>query len=142
MELHLSFHRGVVTGEGRDMIGPFLIRGQYSLVDGKCWWTKRYVGKHDVAYQGYNEGKGIWGLWEIPPNSRGGFHIWPVAMGDPTSPNLAETIAAPAGIQTNRDVEIEVGAAELQPVGELRVAWQLDATKRTNHPRSRAQVRR
>jgi hypothetical protein len=117
MELHLSFQRGVTTGEGRDMIGPFLIRGQYSLVDGKCWWTKRYIGKHDVAYQGYNEGKGIWGIWEIPPNFRGGFHIWPVAMGDPTSPHLSEAIAAPAGIQTDLDVEIEVGAAELQPVG-------------------------
>ena len=66
MELQLSFHEGVMTGEGRDMIGLFLIRGKYKLDDGKCRWTKRYVGKHDVAYQGYNEGKGIWGLWEIP----------------------------------------------------------------------------
>ena len=87
MELHLSFRQGVMTGEGRDMIGPFLIRGKYNLDDGKCRWTKRYIGKHDVAYQGYNEGKGIWGVWEIPPTSRGGFHIWPSAMGDPTSPS-------------------------------------------------------
>ena len=29
MELHLSFQQGVMTGEGRDMIGPFLIRGKY-----------------------------------------------------------------------------------------------------------------
>ena len=86
MELHLNFRKGVMTGEGRDLIGPFLIRGKYDLDDGKCRWTKRYVGKHDVAYQGYNEGKGIWGLWEIPPSWRGGFHIWPSAMGDPTFP--------------------------------------------------------
>jgi hypothetical protein len=116
MELHLSFCQGVMTGEGRDMIGPFLIRGHYSL-DGKCRWTKRYIGKHDVAYQGYNEGKGIWGLWEIPPAFRGGFHIWPVAMGDPTSPKLAEEIDTPAGIQIDADVEIEVETPELQPVG-------------------------
>jgi hypothetical protein len=125
MELHLSFRQGVMTGEGRDMIGPFLIRGHYSLDDGKCRWTKRYIGKHDVAYQGYNDGKGIWGLWEIPPISRGGFHIWPVAMGDPTSPKLAEAIDTPAAISISTDpdvdvapeAEVEVGAPELQPVG-------------------------
>ena len=83
MELHLNFQQGTMTGEGRDMIGQFLIRGKYKVEDGKCSWTKRYVGKHDVAYQGYNEGKGIWGVWEIPPFHRGGFHIWPAAMGDP-----------------------------------------------------------
>ena len=86
MELHLSFRQGAMSGEGRDRIGPFLIRGKYTLGDGKCHWTKRYIGKHDVAYQGYNEGKGIWGLWEIPPSSKGGFHIWPEGMGDPTNP--------------------------------------------------------
>ena len=72
MELHLTFRQGVMTGEGRDRIGDFLIRGKYNLDDGKCHWTKRYIGKHDVAYQGYNEGKGIWGLWDIPPSWRGG----------------------------------------------------------------------
>jgi hypothetical protein len=121
MELHLSFRQGVMTGEGRDWVGSFLIRGKYNLDDGKCQWTKRYIGKHDVAYQGYNEGKGIWGLWEIPPSSRGGFHIWPTAMGDPTSPHLAEALDAPAEIQIVSEVEIGVevgvGVAEPEPVG-------------------------
>ena len=81
MELRLTFKRGVITGEGRDMIGDFIIRGKYQVEDGKCWWTKRFIGKHDVAYQGYNEGKGIWGTWEIPPSWKGGFYIWPEAMG-------------------------------------------------------------
>ena len=31
MELHLDFHQGVMTGEGRDMIGDFLIRGKYNI---------------------------------------------------------------------------------------------------------------
>src|SRR4051794_13853013 len=39
MELHLDFRQGVMTGEGRDMIGPFLIRGKYNLDDGKCHWS-------------------------------------------------------------------------------------------------------
>lgn len=116
MELHLSFHQGVMTGEGRDQIGPFLIRGKYDLDDGKCWWTKRYIGKHDVVYQGYNEGKGIWGVWEIPPTWRGGFHIWPEIMGDPTSPRLTEAITEPVEFPTEL-VPQAAEVAEPQPVG-------------------------
>jgi hypothetical protein len=116
MELHLEFRKGVMTGEGRDLIGLFLIRGRYDLDDGKCRWTKRYVGQHDVAYQGYNEGKGIWGLWEIPPASRGGFHIWPSAMGDPTSPRLAEAIDEPTELDSLVPPE-EAAVAEPAPVG-------------------------
>ena len=39
---------------------------RYDVADGRCHWTKRYLGKHDVFYKGFNEGKGIWGVWEIP----------------------------------------------------------------------------
>jgi hypothetical protein len=125
MELHLSFRQGVMTGEGRDRIGPFLIRGKYNLDDGKCHWTKRYIGRHDVAYQGFNEGKGIWGLWEIPPSSKGGFHIWPEGMSDPTTPHMAEAIDAPAEAPAVPELapELEVGVgvgagvAEPEPVG-------------------------
>src|SRR4051794_26436975 len=85
MDLHLTFRNGLIRGEGRDRIGPFLIAGRYELDDGNCRWSKRYVGKHDVAYRGYNEGKGIWGTWQILPTWHGGFHIWPVAMGDPSA---------------------------------------------------------
>ena len=100
MELHLTFQQGQMTGEGRDYVGNFLVRGRYSPGDGKCHWTKRYVGKHDVFYQGYNEGKGIWGTWEIPPTSplpgqRGGFHIWPEGMPDPTESHLTEQADLP-----------------------------------------------
>jgi len=121
MELLLTFRQGVMTGEGRDLIGPFLIRGKYNLNDGKCHWSKRYIGKHDVAYQGYNEGKGIWGLWEIPPTWRGGFHIWPTTMGDPTSPHLAESEAIDdsTAISSDLEVDAEVGVAvgEPEPLG-------------------------
>jgi hypothetical protein len=116
MELHLSFHQGVMTGEGRDMIGSFLIRGKYNLDDGKCHWSKKYIGKHDVYYQGYNEGKGIWGVWEIPPTFRGGFHIWPTAMGDPTSPKLAEAIDEPIEFESGLEAE-NLQVEEPQPVG-------------------------
>ena len=119
MELQLSFRQGVMTGEGRDLIGPFLIRGRYDVGSGECWWTKKYIGKHDVFYHGYNEGKGIWGLWEIPPTWRGGFHIWPEAMGDPTRQTLANAIDVliTTEIQEESEVEteVEVGVDGLIP---------------------------
>lgn len=116
MELHLTFRRGEMTGEGRDLIGQFLIRGRYQVADGQCWWTKRYLGKHDVFYHGYNEGRGIWGLWEIPPTWKGGFHIWPESMGDPSRQVLREAIPEPVepepGINQEQEVEVAVGAAD------------------------------
>jgi hypothetical protein len=88
MELLLTFRKKEISGEGRDPIGHFLIRGFYSTEDGRCRWTKKYVGKHDVYYQGFNEGKGIWGTWEIAAAHKGGFHIWPEGTADPSSPTL------------------------------------------------------
>ena len=101
MELHLTFQNGAMTGEGRDWVGNFTIRGRYEVATGHCHWTKRYLGKHDVFYNGFNEGKGIWGVWEIPANAnygvklRGGFHIWPEGMPDPTGDRLAEAADVP-----------------------------------------------
>jgi hypothetical protein len=101
MELRLTFKSGAMTGEGRDWVGNFVLRGRYDLADGKCYWTKRYVAKHDVYYSGFNEGKGIWGQWEIPAEKNqgvrfhGGFHIWPEGMGDPTDDHLREEAEEP-----------------------------------------------
>ena len=99
MELRLTFRNGALEGEGRDWVGTFVVRGRYTVEDGRCHWTKRYLGKHDVFYKGYNEGKGIWGLWEIPSepayNLRGGFHIWPEGMADPTGDHLTEEADPP-----------------------------------------------
>lgn len=86
MELHLTFLDGKIQGEGRDRIGAFLIRGRFLSEDGSCWWTKSYIGLHEVHYKGFNEGQGIWGLWEIDQRWKGGFHIWPEGMEDPTTP--------------------------------------------------------
>jgi hypothetical protein len=116
MELHLNFRAGEMTGEGRDWVGPFVVRGKYTLLDGKCHWTKRYLGKHDVFYQGFNEGKGIWGVWEIPDNSiamRGGFHIWPEGMPDPTQSHLTTEAELPTPLVEPLEVEEPV----TQPVG-------------------------
>jgi hypothetical protein len=113
MELHLTFHNGLVRGEGRDRVGEFVMKGRYQVVDGRCWWNKAYIGKHSVAYKGYNEGKGIWGTWEMYDPWRGGFHIWPVAMGDPTMERLRAGVEVPA----ESDVTVVVEDVVAEPVG-------------------------
>ncbi len=98
MELRLNFAQGVMQGEGRDWVGNFVLRGRYELSDGTCYWTKSYIERHDVFYKGFNEGKGIWGTWELDLHGqqyRGGFHIWPEGMADPTQPSLSEVIEVP-----------------------------------------------
>jgi hypothetical protein len=114
MELGLTFSAGAMKGEGRDWVGKFVIRGRYDLADGKCYWTKRYIGKHDVFYQGFNEGKGIWGVWEITmagyASMRGGFHIWPKGMADPTQHSLAEEADEPIIIEETVDTSEPVVA--------------------------------
>jgi hypothetical protein len=115
MELHLTFAGGSLKGEGRDWVGKFVVRGKYDLSDGRCHWTKRYLGKHDVFYQGFNEGKGIWGVWEIAAPGgisfdRGGFHIWPVGMADPTHPSLTEEAEPPVEVEEKRSAPEPVAA--------------------------------
>jgi len=137
MELHLAFQQGQMTGEGRDYVGQFIVRGQYSLGDGRCHWIKRYVGKHDVFYQGYNEGKGIWGIWEIPDtqhynSQRGGFHIWPEGMADPTQPHLAEAAEIPTPVaepmESAEPVAEPVGAGAAKLVEKRNAAPSADRT--------------
>jgi hypothetical protein len=104
MELQITFSKGTLAGDGRDWVGLFILRGRYNLADGKCHWVKRYLQKHDVVYNGFNEGKGIWGVWEIPSVAdpaigRGGFHIWPEGMPDPSQPQLSEEAEPPIVIE-------------------------------------------
>src|SRR5688572_9750786 len=82
MDLHLTFCNGKVSGEGTDNVGQFVVKGNYDAKNAECWWTKTYVGGHDVSYRGFREGKGIWGTWEISGDSHGGFHIWPRVTGE------------------------------------------------------------
>jgi hypothetical protein len=82
MDLHINFANGQMAGEGNDDLGAFRIRGRYDAAAHECHWTKSYLGAHDVYYQGYREGKGIWGRWEINAFAHGGFHIWPKGQGE------------------------------------------------------------
>ena len=100
---------------GRDLIGPFLIRGRYQVDDGQCWWTKRYIGKHDVSYRGYNEGKGIWGLWEILRPGRGASTSGPRPWATRRSRRLSEAIDEPNEIVTRRPAWRSARAWRLVP---------------------------
>ncbi len=82
MDLQLSFTQGVLSGDGNDDVGRFLIKGRYDTVSRECYWTKSYLGAHEVFYRGFREGKGIWGTWEISIQEHGGFHIWPRGAGE------------------------------------------------------------
>lgn len=112
MDMHLTFARGGIAGEGNDDIGPFFIRGKYDATTLECHWTKTYPGSHDVFYRGFREGKGIWGTWEIG-QVRGGFHIWPrgAEAGDSHAKKAEEPVAVEA-----TGVEEKTGAVELRRV--------------------------
>ena len=107
MDLDLSFANGNMTGSGSDNIGPFSIKGRYDPANQECYWTKSYLGAHDVFYRGFREGKGIWGTWEIGIFGRGGFHIWPLHSGE-----SEEQITA---AQREEPIEAGVSAPAPQP---------------------------
>lgn len=104
MRLVMQFAGGQITGEGRDSVGQFALRGVYDLADGRCAVTKAYLGSHDVQYSGANEGDGkwLWGLWRIHRET-GGFHLWPKGEPDPTGSELA----AEADLPARRRVRLE-----------------------------------
>lgn len=95
MDLHLDFGRGTITGDGNDDVGRFLIRGKYDSANRECSWTKTYPGSHDVYYRGFQEGKGIWGTWEIGILTHGGFHIWPKGDHEGETMTVTEEVAGP-----------------------------------------------
>ncbi len=55
MDLHLTFADGLLTGDGTDDLGRFLIQGRYDITNRECWWTKTYPGSHDVIYRGFRQ---------------------------------------------------------------------------------------
>lgn len=98
MELHLNFADGTMSGEGRDRVGEFEIKGTYDTVSGECLFSKCYLARHSIKYRGFNEGKGIWGVWEMVDwmtRIQGGFHIWPEGMSDPSNQTLKEEAELP-----------------------------------------------
>lgn len=89
MDLSLEFHRALITGDGMDDVGKFLIRGQFEAVSRDCWWFKSYPQSHQVSYRGRFNGRSINGRWELM-TACGNFCIWPKAAGDLTGEFFVE----------------------------------------------------
>ena len=81
MSFRMEFRGGSIRGDGTDFVGPFSLAGKSDVATGRCFWTKQYVGKHQVTYQGLNQGQGIVGEWVISGIWTGQFHIWPKGLG-------------------------------------------------------------
>lgn len=95
MNLDLTFAEGEISGIGSDWVGRFTLTGTYETESGRCSIEKNYLGRHKVLYTGFNEGRGIWGKWELASLGSGGFHIWPSSMGDLSQPTLREELKEP-----------------------------------------------
>jgi hypothetical protein len=104
MDLVLEFQQGIVSGEGHDGVGGFVIAGNYSVENQECAWQKTYVGRHTVAYTGFGEDKGIWGTWTLP-GAKGGFQIWPLAEGAPVAA-LEKEAGAPVPVAAPQSIRV------------------------------------
>jgi hypothetical protein len=109
MDLQLTFANGNMSGDGVDDIGRFFIKGRYDSASRECYWTKTYLGAHDVFYRGFREGKGIWGTWEIRIQDHGGFHIWPRQAGEGEA--QSETVASEEPAEAVGTQQIAPGVA-------------------------------
>jgi hypothetical protein len=89
MDLNFRFHQGKIDGEGADGLDTFVIAGFYDTAKMECNWRKIYPTRAAVDYQGYREGKGIWGRWKVQ-TATGGFHVWPLSEGGP--PDLRQLV--------------------------------------------------
>jgi len=89
---------GEVAGSGIDCIGDFTVRGRFDG-NGRILFVKRYLGAHEVFYEGLNSGEGIFGTWHI------------MSPWEPTEENCRGPFALrPHLSQSARDVTAESGA--------------------------------
>lgn len=80
----LHFANGNVTGEGRDVVGPFTFSGIYDEATGTIRLVKQYRGRHRVLYVGQPDGEGsIQGTWRIDDQYTGPFLLRPM-LAKPT----------------------------------------------------------
>jgi hypothetical protein len=82
----LEFSAGHIRGAGIDNPGQFVIDGSYDDATGRVQWTKKYLGKHDVRYEGTVSLGEITGSWSLTPPKQGRelhghFRIWPLPDG-------------------------------------------------------------
>ena len=81
MKLRLWIKGELISGEGEDVLGGFVVYGNYWPAKEIVKLRKRYA-THAVEYNGTWDGSMISGLWRIRAGKRwdgekGGFDLWP-----------------------------------------------------------------
>jgi|YNPBryunderm2012_1023409.scaffolds.fasta_scaffold27039_1 hypothetical protein len=76
-EFYLDFSPdGSIQGHGIDVVGRFVISGNYDRRSGNINWIKQYLGKHQVYYQGQPDGEGsILGFWSVASEFGGTLYL-------------------------------------------------------------------
>lgn len=65
-EFHLTFRDGAIGGRGVDVVGHFVLSGDFDPNTGRVRMVKQYLGKHQVLYEGGPDGEGsIAGTWSV-----------------------------------------------------------------------------
>jgi hypothetical protein len=59
MDLVLAFADNMISGDGSDDIGQFVVTGRFDEANRECYWTKTYIGAHSVYYRGFAKAKGF-----------------------------------------------------------------------------------
>jgi hypothetical protein len=78
-ETTFTFDRGEIHGQGHDIVGIFIFTGVYDEA-GHVKMVKKYLGAHEVYYEGHFDGEGtILGMWNMSympePYDKGKFAI-------------------------------------------------------------------
>ena len=81
MHLTLHFDHNKISGAGIDGPGQFVIIGTYDETDSPVKFTKQYIGKHAVEYEGRFQEDEIVGGWSLTQGERiltGEMRLWPL----------------------------------------------------------------
>ena len=107
MKLQLTFSQdGTIDGDGIDDVGRFTIHGHFDMAQLHAQWTKTYVGRHSVEYDGVYDGRNILGIWSLFWVN-GSFRIWPGENFE--------------GIEVGEGIELELPAELIQRKGSESV---------------------
>ena len=93
MQLYIEFFDGRLHGQGSDIVGAFVIKGEYALDTGGVRFQKHYP-QYFVYYDGKHSGKAIAGIWHLP-DGQDRFVIWHESVDDPTIDSLEAEAEVP-----------------------------------------------
>lgn len=82
-DLVIEFTDGRLLGQGDDIVGPFVLKGQ--LDDDRLYLRKQYIGQHAIDYHGSSMGEGNYaGQWSVNGYVGGEWSIRFLALSEAT----------------------------------------------------------